>query len=106
MELEDFNAVVDASCADILPAARRGRTRGPAEVGDDDRLDLGPHDEAARAEPDRLLRLPEVERLTGMSRSTIYDRIRKERFPHTVEMKGNIAAWRESDLRRWLASPQ
>ena len=46
--------------------------------------------------------MPEVERRTGLSRSTVYRRIKAERFPGPVDEAGNIAAWRESDIDRWL----
>lgn len=50
----------------------------------------------------RLLRRPEVERLTGKSRSAIYLDIRRGRFPHPVPIGLRAVAWRESDIKRWI----
>lgn len=55
---------------------------------------------------DRFLRLPEVKSRTGMPRSTIYARIAEGRFPKQVPMKGNVAAWRQSEVDEWLANPR
>lgn len=53
--------------------------------------------------PDRLLRLPEVERLTGLCRSTIYDQMRKGIFPSSVKTGQRAAAWPESAVQAWIA---
>lgn len=48
-------------------------------------------------------RRPEVENLTGLSRSTIYDMMSKGEFPKPVRIGRRAVAWRESDLAAWLA---
>ncbi|MGJ7524925.1 helix-turn-helix transcriptional regulator [Variovorax sp. GB1P17] len=53
--------------------------------------------------PDRLLRLPEVERLTGLRRSTIYEQMRKGIFPRSVKAGQRTAAWPESAVQSWIA---
>ncbi|KLN56357.1 prophage CP4-57 regulatory protein (AlpA) [Variovorax paradoxus] len=53
--------------------------------------------------PDRLLRLPEVERLTGLSRSAIYEQMRRGIFPRSVKAGQRTAAWPESAVQSWIA---
>jgi prophage regulatory protein len=54
----------------------------------------------------RLLRRAEVERLTGLSRSTLYSWMKEGRFPQPVRLGARIVAWRESDVTEWLESRQ
>ena len=53
--------------------------------------------------PDRLLRLPEVERLTGLRRSAIYEQMRRGIFPRSVKTGQRTAAWPESAVQSWIA---
>lgn len=58
-------------------------------------------------DPDMLeahYRRAEVERLTGLSRSTIYAMMANETFPKPVRIGRRAVAWRESDLATWQAS--
>lgn len=58
---------------------------------------------AARPEPsDSILRLPAVKAATGLSRSTIYDRISKGSFPAPVSLGGNVVGWPVSVINAWL----
>lgn len=50
----------------------------------------------------RLLRLPEVMRLTGLSRTTIYRLMKMNRFPDRVLIGARAVAWRETDILAWL----
>lgn len=51
----------------------------------------------------RLLRLPEVMHLTGLSRSTIYRLIAKGKFPAQVYTTGlRAVGWRETDILQWM----
>lgn len=56
-------------------------------------------------EPDRIVRLNTVRFRTGLSRSTIYRKIRKGTFPAQIKISVNGAGWRESDISRWVADP-
>lgn len=49
-----------------------------------------------------LLRRPQVEARTGLSRSTIYDWMKSGNFPLPVKLGARLVAWRESDIRQWL----
>jgi len=53
---------------------------------------------------EKLLRRPEVEARTGLSRSTLYDWMKRGEFPLPVKLGMRIVAWRESDLSAWLES--
>ena len=44
---------------------------------------------------DRLLKRPEVEAITGLSRAAIYARIKVATFPLPVRLGPNSVAWRE-----------
>ena len=55
---------------------------------------------------DTLLRRPQVEARTGLSRSTLYDWMAKGEFPQPVKLGARLVAWRESDVTAWLESRQ
>jgi prophage regulatory protein len=52
----------------------------------------------------RLLRLADVERLTGLRKSTIYAGMacKPPTFPTPVRISARAVAWRESDLMTWI----
>ena len=50
----------------------------------------------------RLMRLPEVVQLIGVSRSTIYRWMENGEFPRQVSLGGNTVAWLESDVEDWI----
>lgn len=52
---------------------------------------------------DKFLRRPEVENLTGLSRSTIYSMISNGEFPKPVRIGRRAVAWRESVIQSWIA---
>lgn len=56
-----------------------------------------------RRAPDRLLRLPEVERLTGLRRSTIYEQMQRGVFPRSGRAGRRSAVWPESAVQSWIA---
>ena len=51
---------------------------------------------------DRLLRLPEVMTRTGLSRSTIYRKMREGSFPEPLKLGVRAVGWRESDIEAWM----
>lgn len=59
--------------------------------------------QTAKRASDRLLRLPEVERLTGLCRSAIYEQMRRGIFPRSVKTGQRAAAWPESAVQSWIA---
>lgn len=60
------------------------------------------------AKPEKLLRLPEVESLTGLKKSSIYAGMKASppTFPHCVRLSARAVAWRESDIATWQAQRQ
>jgi prophage regulatory protein len=58
---------------------------------------------AMKHPPDRLLRLPEVEHLTGLRRSAIYEQMSRGIFPRSVKTGQRTAAWPESAVQSWIA---
>ncbi len=51
----------------------------------------------------KILRLPTVKELTGLSRSTIYLRISEGEFPASISLGGRAVGWVEEDIHNWLA---
>lgn len=75
--LQEALALLDvASVAQILPASTRG--------------------------PDRLLRLPEVQRLTGLGRSAVYEQMQRGAFPRSVKAGPRAATWSEIAVQAWI----
>ncbi len=52
----------------------------------------------------RLLRRPEVESITGLSRASIYAKMQKGEFPAPVRLGTNSVAWRVVDIEAWIES--
>ena len=53
---------------------------------------------------DRLLRRREVERITGLSRSSIYRQMQAGDFPWPLRVGPSAVRWKESDIAAWLES--
>ena len=51
----------------------------------------------------KLLKRPEVEAVTGLSRASIYSKIKAGNFPLPVRLGSNSVAWRAEDIDRWIA---
>lgn len=52
----------------------------------------------------RALRISEVTRRTGLSRTTIWRQVQAEEFPRPRRLGKNAIGWDEEDVYRWLAS--
>ena len=50
-----------------------------------------------------ILRRKQVEARTGLSRSTIYARIKAGTFPAPVSLGPRAVGWIENDVHRWLS---
>ncbi len=53
---------------------------------------------------DRLVRLPEVEGITGVRKSTIYKLMAEDAFPKQVRLSARMAVWSESAVLTWVQS--
>ncbi len=51
---------------------------------------------------ERIIRRPQVESLTGLSRSTIYRRMEEGSFPKSISIGGRLQGWIESDIQGWI----
>ena len=50
----------------------------------------------------RILRRPEVELRTGLSRSAIYALMAKRQFPAAVQLTAKAVGWLESSIDLWI----
>lgn len=50
----------------------------------------------------RILRLPQVQKLVGLSRSSVYSRIQAGSFPRPVSLGGRAVGWLEHEIDQWL----
>jgi prophage regulatory protein len=50
----------------------------------------------------RILRLPDVKALTGLSRSTIYLRMSNGDFPKPISLGGKAVGWIEQEIEAWI----
>lgn len=54
----------------------------------------------------RFLRIETVLEMTGLSRTTLYRKVRGGTFPRQVLLSDRCTGWRESDVRNWAADPR
>lgn len=52
----------------------------------------------------RLIRLPEVREMTGLSRTRIYELERLGRFPRRRKLSERACAWIEGEVQDWIRS--
>lgn len=50
----------------------------------------------------RLIKLPEVSRLTGLPRSSVYWRISKGEFPRPIKIGERASAWNSDQVEAWI----
>jgi prophage regulatory protein len=50
----------------------------------------------------RLIRLKEVLAICGISRSSVYDAIKKGEFPAPIKLHGRSSAWIKSEILQWV----
>lgn len=58
--------------------------------------------ELVAVQHDRLLRLPEVQRLTGLGRSVIYQQMQDGFFPRSIKVGPRAASWSEAAIHAWI----
>ncbi len=51
---------------------------------------------------DYIIRLPEVKKITGLSRSSIYMQIADKRFPRQIPLGKRAVGWLKSEVGNWL----
>lgn len=60
------------------------------------------HESRPAVRRDRLLRLPEVEAVTSLKKSTIYLLMKRKEFVPCVKVTGRCVAWPESKILQWV----
>ena len=56
-------------------------------------------------EPDKILRMRTVLERTGLSRATIYRKMRDGTFPNQLRISEHCRGWRESAINSWMTDP-
>lgn len=51
---------------------------------------------------DRLIKMPEVRRITGLSVSEIYRRVERGQFPKQIRVGPKSVAWVEREIFAWV----
>jgi prophage regulatory protein len=51
----------------------------------------------------KILRRREVESLTGLARSSIYELVAAGKFPKPIKLTGRSVGWVESEVTDWLS---
>lgn len=54
----------------------------------------------------RLIRLPEVMKRVGLSRSAVYKRMADGRFPKSRSLGPKCAVWIEAEIEKWISDVQ
>lgn len=54
------------------------------------------------AAPPRILRLPEVSKLIGLGRSTLWRMVKEQQFPPPCRLGPRSVGWFEADVRGWI----
>lgn len=60
------------------------------------------HSTAPAVPRDRLLRLPDVEALAGIKKSTIYHLMKRGEFPPCIRISRRLSCWPESAVLTWV----
>ena len=59
---------------------------------------------ATQQHPRSILRLPDLERAVGLSRATIYAKVKAGEFPRPIELGARAVGWRSDEVATWLDS--
>jgi prophage regulatory protein len=50
----------------------------------------------------KIIKLTDVMRMTGLSRSSIYAFIAQKKFPSAINLGERAVGWQESEVQEWL----
>lgn len=59
-------------------------------------------EEKTIARPVQILRRPEVERRTGLARSSLYKAIAEGLFPKQIRLGPRAVGWRSDEVEQWI----
>jgi predicted DNA-binding transcriptional regulator AlpA len=82
--------------------ARQAKVRASVRRAVADQRDLERHAAQATSH-DQVLRVPDVMKITGLGRTTLWQLERAGRFPKRLRLTGRAVGWRASDVARWIA---
>lgn len=51
---------------------------------------------------EQLLRIPEVMRLTGLARSTVWLFVKDNKLPKPIKLSPRVTVWKKSELDAWI----
>ena len=51
----------------------------------------------------KILRRKQIQDKTGLSRSTLYQYIKEEKFPRQIHLGKRIVGWVEAEIDSWLS---
>lgn len=51
---------------------------------------------------DKILRLPDVKRATGLCRTTIYRMVKEQKFAAPIKLSKKAIGWPESVVDQWI----
>ena len=51
-----------------------------------------------------LLRLPQVLAMVGLSKSTLYRKVKAGLFPAPIKLSANLVVWKQEVVMEWIAS--
>jgi len=54
--------------------------------------------------PDRIIRANEVQKMTGLSRTTLWRMENKNEFPRRVSLGGNTVGWKLREVQDWISN--
>lgn len=52
----------------------------------------------------RFLRRPDVEKITGLSKSTIYAKMANGEFPAQIKLGPRLVVWAEAHVQEWMSA--
>lgn len=56
----------------------------------------------SHAVDDAFLRIGSVEKMVGLKKTAIYDRIKTGSFPRQIRLGATVAVWRRSEIMAWM----
>ncbi|WP_300493169.1 AlpA family transcriptional regulator [uncultured Methylophaga sp.] len=51
---------------------------------------------------EQILKLPDVIKITGLARSTVYKLINENRFPKQIKLTSFSSGWLQSEISQWI----
>lgn len=51
-----------------------------------------------------VVRMPDVQVMTGMSRATVYRMMKDETFPSQIQLSPRAVGWLRTEIEQWIAN--